>query len=85
MKEETIEKISKKLEFFKPKLESSLKENQSLNAKVVVLGEEKSTVSFKKIQELEEMNIELEHKAKEEEILAIKSKDLEDENLQQKK
>ena len=42
IKEEEVETINNKLRFIKPKLESSLKENQILHARVTALEQEKT-------------------------------------------
>ena len=85
VKEEEYVNISKKLDFIKPKLESSLRENRSLHERVDILENEKSVISSKAIEELQEKTNELEHAYKDKQLVFIKNKDLEDEILQQEK
>ena len=76
--------MSNKIEFLKPKLESSLKEIQSLTASLNV-EKEKSSVNLKMVKKLEEKLVGFWDVVQERDKFALKVRDLEDEILQKQK
>ena len=81
IKEEQIKELSGKVEFLKPKFESSLKENQSLTASLDN-EKKKSTQTSNIVETLEEKLAGLETVVSEMDAIALKNQDLEDEVIQ---